>query len=122
MNISKTADVKQLADSLLSKMQKKLLQHLQEACNIDITDSQHLPPEEEPDIVQEQDTEPTKQPRRRKPKVNLSPTRQSTQTGRDEHSECFADECLERTRNEVSERFTTAPERFKVWRELPCKF
>ena len=58
MNILKTADVKQLADSLLSEKKKKLLQHLQEACDID---SQHLFSEKKSDIVQKQDTESTKQ-------------------------------------------------------------
>ena len=57
MNILKTADVKQLTDSLLSEKQKKLLQHLQEACNIDITDFQHLLSEKKLNIVQKQDIE-----------------------------------------------------------------
>jgi len=98
MNISKIADVKQLADSLLLKMQKKLLQHLQEVCDINITDSQSLFSEKKSDIVQKQDTEFTestefiKQSCQHKSKINLSSTYQSTQTGHDEHSEHFADE------------------------------
>ena len=104
MNISKTADVKQLTDSLLLKKQKKLLQHLQEVCNINITDSQHLFSEKKLNIVQKQDTESTKstestestkltkQSHQCKPKINLLPTHQSTQMRCSEHSEHFADE------------------------------
>ena len=59
MNILKIVDVKQLADSFLLKKQKKLLQHLQEVCDINITDSQHLFSEKKSDIVQKQNTEST---------------------------------------------------------------
>ena len=96
MNISKTADVKLLADSFSSEKQKKLLQHLQEVCNID--NSQHLSSEKKLNIVQKQDTEFiesivfTKQSHQCKLKINLLSTHQSTQTGCDEYSECFADE------------------------------
>ena len=58
MNILKTADVKQLADSLSLKKKKKLLQHLQEVCDIDF---QHLFSEKKLNIVQKQDTESIKQ-------------------------------------------------------------
>ncbi len=78
MNILKTADIKQLADSLLSEMQKKLLQHLQEVCDINIINSQSLFSEKKSNIVQKQDTEFTKQSCQHKLKVNLLSTHQST--------------------------------------------
>ena len=104
MNILKIVDVKQLADSFLLKKQKKLLQHLQEVCDINITDSQHLFSEKKSDIVQKQNTESTvstestesimsaKQSCQCKSKINLLSIHQSTQTEHDEHSEHFANE------------------------------
>ena len=67
---------------------------MQEVCDID---SQHFFSEKKPDIVQKQDTESRstesiKQSCWCKSKINLLPTCQSTQTGRGEHSEHFADE------------------------------
>ena len=65
---------------------------MQEVCNIDITDSQHLFSEKKLNIVQKQDTKSTRQSHQCKSKVNLFSTHQSIQMRHDEHSECFADE------------------------------